>query len=138
MYVLDTDMLSHLLRGHARVKERVAEATTEIVLTVATRIEQLQGRFAAVLKAEDGANLDRAQQRLHESEKDLNRFRTLLVDAAAAVEFDRLLRIKGLRRIGRGDLLIATITLANGATLVTRNVKHFRQVPRLRLENWVD
>jgi tRNA(fMet)-specific endonuclease VapC len=138
MYVLDTDMLSHLLRGHARVTERVAQATREVVLTVATRIEQLQGRFAAVLKAEDGDKLRKAQQRLDESEKDLNRFTTLFVDAAAAAEFDRLLGIKGLRRIGRGDLLIATITLANDATLVTRNLKHFRRVPRLRLENWAD
>lgn len=138
MYVLDTDMLSHLLRGHPRVKERVAQATSEVVLTVATRIEQLQGRFAAVLKAEDGDKLQRAQQRLLESEIDLNRFTTLLVDAAAAAEFDRLLGVKGLRRIGRGDLLIATIALANDATLVTRNLKHFRQVPRLRLENWAD
>jgi len=138
MYVLDTDMLSHLLRGHARVKERVAHATSEVVLTVATRIEQLQGRFAAVLKAEDGDKLHRAQQRLLQSEIDLNRFTTLLVDAAAASEFDRLLGVKGLRRIGRADLLIATIALANDATLVTRNLKHFRQVPRLRLENWAD
>jgi len=26
----------------------------------------------------------------------------------------------------------------NDATLVTRNLKHFRQVPNLKVENWVD
>jgi predicted nucleic acid-binding protein len=34
-----------------------------------------------------------------------------------------------LKKIGRGDLLIAAITLANQATLVTRNEKDFCLVP---------
>jgi tRNA(fMet)-specific endonuclease VapC len=33
---------------------------------------------------------------------------------------------------------IASFALANDVTLVTRNLKHFRQVPGLKVENWVD
>jgi len=40
--------------------------------------------------------------------------------------------------IGRGDLRIATIILANDATLVTRNLKPFPASAPLRLENWAD
>lgn len=138
MFVLDTDTLSHLLRGNARVSQRWSEATDEIVLTVITRIEVLQGRFAAVLKAADGEQLQQAQQRLTESERQLARFAILEVDAAATAEFERLLNTKGLRRIGRGDLLIAAIALANRAILVTRNVKDFGKVPGLQVENWAD
>jgi tRNA(fMet)-specific endonuclease VapC len=43
-----------------------------------------------------------------------------------------------LRKIGRADLLIACIALANGATFATRNVRDFKLVPGLRVENWVD
>jgi tRNA(fMet)-specific endonuclease VapC len=138
MFVLDTDTLTHLLLGRPGVAERMRQAAGEVGITVVTRIEVLQGRFASVLKAEDGQALLVAQQRLRETEKDLEEFDPLPFDDAAAAEFDRLLAIKGLRRIGRGDLLIAAIALANKATLVTRNVKHFQRVPGLQIENWAD
>ena len=60
------------------------------------------------------------------------------IDDAAADEFDRMRQNKKLKKIGRADLLIAAIALANRATLVTRNLKDFRQVPGLRVENWAD
>jgi tRNA(fMet)-specific endonuclease VapC len=59
-------------------------------------------------------------------------------DEAAAARFDQLRKTKGLRKIGRADLLVASITLARRATLVTRNVRHFRQIPDLTVGNWVD
>lgn len=59
-------------------------------------------------------------------------------DETAAKEFDRLRANKAYRKIGRADLLIASIALANNAILVTRNVRHFRQVHGVSLVNWVD
>jgi tRNA(fMet)-specific endonuclease VapC len=138
MFVLDTDILSLLLRAHARVTERVAQATEEVAITLISRIEILQGRFASVLKAENSEKLLQAQQWLYESEKDLNRFTILAIGPATAAEFDRLRQNKKLKKIGRCDLLIAALTLANHATLVTRNRKDFGQVPGLEVENWAD
>ena len=138
MFVLDTDTFTHLLRGQERVSMRRSQVTEEVAVTVVTRIEVLQGRFAALLKAADPEQLQQAQSRLAESERQLASFAVLPVDAAAAAEFGRLLDTKGLRRIGRGDLLIAAIALANRATLATRNLKDFRLVPGLPLENWAD
>jgi tRNA(fMet)-specific endonuclease VapC len=138
MFVLDTDTLSLLLRGHPRVTERVAQAAEEVVITLVARVEILQGRFASVLKAENGDRLLQAQRRLEESEHDLNRFTILAIDAAAAAEFDRLRQNKKLRKIGRADLLIAALSLAKRATVVTHNRKDFEQVPGLRVEDWTD
>jgi len=39
-------------------------------------------------------------------------------------------------RVGTMDLKIASIALANDATLLTRNRRDFERVPRLRLEDW--
>jgi tRNA(fMet)-specific endonuclease VapC len=138
MFVLDTDTLSLFLRGHARVTERLAQATEEVTITLITRIELLRGRFASVLKAENGARLLQAQQWLEENERDLTPFTILAIDSAAAAEFDRLRQNKRLKKIGRNDLLIAALTLINRATLVTRNRKDFGQVPGLKVENWAD
>jgi tRNA(fMet)-specific endonuclease VapC len=138
MFVLDTDTFTHLVRGHPHVAERAARFAAEVVLTEVTRIEQLRGRFDAVFKAKDAEALVRARQRLAETESDLARLPILPIDEAAAAEFERLIGTRGLRRLGRGDLLIASITLARRATLVTRNIKDFGRVPGLRIENWVD
>ncbi len=61
-----------------------------MAITLITRIEILQGRFASVLTAENSEKLLQAQQRLRESEKDSNRFTILAIDPATAAEFDRL------------------------------------------------
>jgi tRNA(fMet)-specific endonuclease VapC len=66
--LLDTDTLSLLMRGHARVTGRAANSEA-VAITIITRIEILQGRFASLLKATDGADLMRAQHWLEENER---------------------------------------------------------------------
>ncbi len=41
------------------------------------------------------------------------------------------------RSIGAMDMLIAAHALATDATVVTANVKHFSEVHRLKVENWL-
>lgn len=60
-------------------------------------------------------------------------------DQAAAWSYGRvrgLLESKG-RPIGSMDMLIASHALSLGVRLVTNNLREFRQVPGLRLDNWV-
>jgi tRNA(fMet)-specific endonuclease VapC len=138
MTILDTDTFSLLASGHPRVTARALAATDTVTITVITRIEALQGRFAFLLRAADAEELLRAQEWLQQTDANLRLFPIIPFDAAGAAEFDRLRENKKLKKIGRADLLIASIALANRATLVTRNLKDFRQVPGLRVENWAD
>jgi tRNA(fMet)-specific endonuclease VapC len=116
----------------------VAAATDEVAIPIIAYIEALQGRFAFMLRAASQSELLRAQELLQRTEAALSRFSIMLFNEAAAAEADRLLQNRKLKKIGRPDLLIAAISLANRATLVTRNLKDFRQVPRLQIENWAD
>jgi len=68
---------------------------------------------------------------------DIDTFRDapiLAYDDLAATEFERLRQAR--IRIGTKDLRIAAICISNGATLLTRNLKDFGQVPGLRAEDW--
>jgi tRNA(fMet)-specific endonuclease VapC len=138
MILLDTDIMTLWLQGQPLVSKHVLEATDLVATTVVSRIELMQGRFDFLLKASDGAQVQSAQARLDHTERQLQGLVVVPFDAQSAAEFDRLRQIRNLKRIGRADLLIASITLAQRATLVTRNLRHFRQITALNLENWAD
>ena len=139
MHLLDSDTLSHLHAGHPRVIAKIrAVGDPHVGTTIVTKIEILRARYAFVMKASTGEELIKAQHWLLRSEELLERLLIVPIDATAARQFDSLRVNKKLRKIGRADLLIASITLAAGATLVTRNLRHFQQVPNLRVVNWVD
>lgn len=139
MNLLDTDILTLAHAGHPQVAERMRQAGEEnIITTVINAIEVLQGRHDFLLKASNGQQLLRAQELLDRSKEMLEDATIISVDGVAAAEFDRLREIKKLKKIGRGDLLIASIALAHQATLVTRNLPDFRQVPGLGVENWAN
>ncbi|NUQ61351.1 MAG: type II toxin-antitoxin system VapC family toxin [Pirellulales bacterium] len=54
---------------------------------------------------------------------------------AAVSQFENLRQAK--TRVGTMDLKIACITLAHGATLLSRNRKDFDKIPGLRVEDWL-
>ena len=138
MILLDTDSYTLHQHGQERILECCRTANEAAAITIATQIEVLRGRHDALFKAEDGARLLRAQQALALTIQHMMQFPVISFDDDAAVEFDQLRGNKRLKKIGRGDLLIAAIALAHRATRVTRNVKDFLQVPGLRVENWAD
>jgi tRNA(fMet)-specific endonuclease VapC len=65
-------------------------------------------------------------------------FVSLPFDNKAAEEYGKLrAHLVGLgTTIGPNDLLIASIALANGLTVVTHNTSEFSRVPGLPLEDW--
>ena len=139
LYLLDTDTLTHLHAGNPNVIDRLKGLeSAEMAITIITKIEILRGRIDYLLKAFSGEDLLKAQSLFSRSETLLNELPIILIDEDSANQFNRLQNVSKFRKIGRADLLIASITLANQATLVTRNRRHFRQIPNLSLENWVD
>jgi tRNA(fMet)-specific endonuclease VapC len=139
VHLLDTDTITYLHAGHPRVIKHLDNLPDpEVGATLITKIELLRGRFDYVLKAGTGAEIVRAQQLLSRTEELLAQMMIVQFDEASVAQFDQLRAIKRLKKIGRADLLIASIALAHRAVLVTRNLRHFRQVPGLKVLNWVD
>ena len=138
MILLDTDTLTLLLQGDARVQKRMRSAETDVATTVVTWMEVMQGRFRAIFAAADAGQLEQASRRLQESASQLRSLPIVSINRAVAKQFAALLANKKLKRIGRGDILIASIALAEKAMLVTRNARDFALVPGLKWENWSD
>ncbi|MGO8747041.1 MAG: type II toxin-antitoxin system VapC family toxin [Thermoguttaceae bacterium] len=139
MHLLDADTLTYLHAGHEKAAQRLRQCDDpETGVAIITKAEVLRARCEFLLKAADVEQLMRAQSWLERSEALLQQLLIVAFDDRAARELERLRGQKPLKKIGHVDLLIASVALANRATVVTRNQRHFRQIPNLVLENWVD
>jgi|SRR5262245_17637034 len=138
MYLLDTDTLSALHKDNPHVIARVSRADAKVATTIITKIEILRGRIEFVRKAAIGEEVLRTQQWLNRSEELLALLEVIPFTTAAAKLFDGLRTAPGFGKIGHADLLIASIALAQGATLVTRNTRDFQAIPRLSVQNWLE
>jgi tRNA(fMet)-specific endonuclease VapC len=139
LYLLDTDIMTLWLYENAQVRARfdAVEDSDRVAISLITRVELLRGRLEAVLKAANRGEWLESQRRLIRTEEELEALDVVLIDEAAADQFDVLRASKKLKKIDRGDILQAAIALANDATLVTRNTKDYANVPNLKLDNWV-
>lgn len=140
MFVMDTDIYSLFRRGHERVVRQAKQkgASNRIGITIITKVEVLRGRIEFLFKSSDRQQLFRAQHLFLVDEQQLANTLVLDMNENAMDLLFEFRRIKGMKKIGRNDLMIACIALAHRATLVTRNQKDFRLVPGLLIENWAD
>ncbi len=140
MFLLDTNTLTDFFKDHEKILARMEAVPDdqEVVTSIISRIEILEGRFASIRKAANREELLIAVDRLRVDESRLATIEILSITQAAADQFEKLLSNKKHKKIGRPDLLIASISLANKAILVTRNTKDFAAIPGLKLENWVE
>jgi tRNA(fMet)-specific endonuclease VapC len=131
-YLLDTTVISDFARGHPAVLARIREESPdELAASTLTEMEvayglilnpRLAGRLKPVMDALFGA------------------IRVLPYDreAAQATAIARAGLGRRGRPIGAYDVLIAGTALAHDLILVTSNVREFRSVEALRIEDWRD
>ena len=136
--VLDTDHLSILLKksqpGSDRLLARLDElAPDDIATTIVCFQEQVQGWLAYLNRAKTDAHVLRAYAELDALCRWFSKMNVLPFSAAALQCFHSLR--KQCRRVGTLDLRIASVALTTDATLLSRNLRDFRQVPGLRVGN---
>lgn len=129
-FLLDTNAVIRILKGDdLLLARRLREHRPEDVCLSSIVTHELY--FGAYKSARIEANL----ARLHAL-----RFEVLpfdLEDSIVAGEIRTKLRAEGAP-IGPYDLLIAAHALGRGLVLVTSNVKEFRRVEGLEIEDWND
>jgi tRNA(fMet)-specific endonuclease VapC len=135
LYVLDTDTLVLFQEGHPAVCQRLlSRPVFELATTVITVEEQLSGWYSLLRKVKGAPALARAYQRLADNVAVLSHFPILSFTETAITRFDELKRLKlGIKHM---DLRIAAIVLESGGTLVTRNLRDFRGIPGLIVNDW--
>jgi tRNA(fMet)-specific endonuclease VapC len=135
LFVLDSDIVSLHRHGDPVVSRHVlAHPGTDLAITVITVEEQLSGWYALLRRSRTPDRVALAYQRLADAVPFLARFAILPFPESAIQRFEQLLTLR--LRIGSNDLRIAAITLENAAILVSRNLRDFRRVPGLTVEDW--
>ena len=120
----------------ARIGQRATALDADLVSTIVTAQEVMQGWLAAINRERAGADQLLAYARFHRALKDLQKITLVPFDAEAAARFRELQRLRF--RTGTMDLKIAAICIAPDATLLTRNLGDFDGIEGLRVENWLD
>jgi tRNA(fMet)-specific endonuclease VapC len=133
MYLLDTDILSNLMKRApaSALVARLARVPPEEQFTSSVTLGELL--YGAHRSSRTAALLERIEEAL------LPELPILPFDAAAARRYGELraeLEQRGTP-IGDADTRVASIALSRGLTVVTGNERHFRQVPELEVENWL-
>jgi tRNA(fMet)-specific endonuclease VapC len=127
-YMLDTNMVSHLINQHPSVVRRVvAMSMASLCISAITAGELLFG----LAKRPAAARLHLAVREL------LRRIDVVAWDNAVALRYGTVradLQHRG-KTLAAMDVLIATHALANGAILVTDD-RAFGQVTGLEVEDW--
>ncbi len=129
--ILDTDILSAMMRRHAAVTPRARAYLAEhgqFTLSIITRFEILRG-----LKAREATRQATTFDRFCARNIILPLTDEVVVKAAEI--YADLYRRGAL--ISDADILIAASGLVHRLGVVTNNEEHFRRVTGLKIENWL-
>lgn len=136
MRLFDTTFLIDLVDGDEGAKDlarKVDEEQTFKAISVVTAHEYLRGVYYLF-----GDNSRLLQSKLASAESELRHFEIIpySYDVAKRSAFVEAELAKAGTTIGLADTIIASTALHFNLTLVTRDVQHFRRIPKVKLEEY--
>lgn len=130
-YLLDTDILIFWLKGNKNIEQKA----------LYIGLEQLSYSIISHAELYFGAyNSQQIEKNLNSIEIVKQKLTLAPFDANAAQLFGKTkayLKQQGTI-IMDADIMIASIAQSNNLTLVTNNVRHFKRIEALKIENWMD
>ncbi len=135
LYVLDTDIFSLYHRGYPKLDARIdSHPLGELAITVVTVEEELVGWYTLLRQARTPDEEVRAYERMAEAIPLLARWQIIPLSRPILVRYEALSRMN--LNVRKMDLRIAATVLEAGAVLVSRNLRDFRRIPNLVVEDW--
>jgi tRNA(fMet)-specific endonuclease VapC len=139
-YLLDTDTTSYLIKRkcpqHKKVLKRLLSLQPEKIAISSITVCELTSGIQQI----PDQNAQHKKQIQEAFEHFFTGIHVLDYTFASALIYGSLrakLKITG-HDIGAMDCLIASHALAEGRILVTNNLKHFKRIKNLELENWAE
>lgn len=130
-YLLDTNICIDFIRGNKKVRDKIINAgENHCYISIITLYELTFGAYYA------GEEYREKELAKIELIKDIMQIIDLPDDASYYARKQAELQSNGIA-IDSFDMLIATTAMANNLILVTDNMKHFKRIKGLELENWI-
>jgi len=129
-FLLDTNMCIYFLKGKYQLDEKIKEVGIQnCAISEITYAELIYG-------AEKSESIDKNLQTI---EKFTDQIAILPIFNAIPIfgKEKAKLRSKG-NMISDFDLLIGATAISNNMVMVTRNVKEFKRLKHIKIENWVE
>jgi len=130
MYLLDTDIIIYILKGHPVLQENLRRHLNDpLQISIVTCLELYYGAYKSEQVTGNLAKVKKIEETLE----------VIPLGTETAEIFGRLkaqLEIKGTR-LDDFDLMIAACALTHNLTLVTNNEMHFQRIDGLKVTNWV-
>lgn len=129
MYLLDTDIVIYSLKGHSTVKKNLERNLQETLkISIITLMELYYGAYKSQKVVSNLGKIKRIEDAIE-----------IISLGRESAEIFAMLKAD-LQKTGTPlddfDLILAACALSYGLILVTNNVKHFKRIQGLKLENW--
>jgi len=128
MVCLDTDIIIDFLKEREYAVRKISDIQERDLKLSTTTINSFE-LFKGALKSNNPESIHPLNQLL--SNTFIHNFD--LESSKKAAEIFESLKVKG-ELLDLADIMIAAIAITNKETLITRNIKHFKRIPGLEIE----
>jgi predicted nucleic acid-binding protein len=133
MYLLDTNILSELIKKHPspNVLSHLNSKPAQTLFTSSICIMEL--RFGSALREDSEVFWQRINSEI------ISRVQIIRIGQKEALAAGDILAVlhKTGQIIGIEDVLIAASALSNKCSMITANTRHFSRIKGLQIENWL-
>ncbi len=129
-YMLDTNILIYTIKNRPKkVRDAFKKHADYLAMSTVTLGELIYGAEKSTQSVRNLADIEALAARMD----------VVPFDSQAAIHFGQVRAelAKSGKLIGPFDLMIAGHARSRGLILVTNNLREFKRVPGLRVENWV-